>query len=507
MKKLLLAALAAVPAFAAVAQTPGVVEPTPVTAYTCTQQRMMVVEEGTGTWCGWCPGGIAGLAYMKENYGDYFIGIGVHASDVMAIPAYSGMFSSYPSCKVNRQSGLTTYPSITDLNNCYKNNFKDKLAQADVFVTAKWQTIERTGIEVTASAKFAQDYSNGKFRWAFVLLEHKVGPYAQNNNYSGGANGTCGGWENYPKTVSWLYEDVARYISNLNGDPNSVPTAITAGTEYTYTGVVPLMDQYNVKENLITIKPDDVEVVALLINTSTKQIVNAARVESKDIEKNTTLHYQSFTINNDLATCYHVGETLDLDVTASSGLPVSVEITSGNDLATLEGNTVTFTGIGSVELTFTQAGNDNYLAATKTVTLIVKKNQEITWTQDLSKCLVNESYPLEATASSGLDVNYKLKSYKSGVKVTNNGVIKFTKVNVTCVVVASQAGNDEYDAAENVEKEAKSVDADAIETITADTLEAGSLVFDLEGRNVARPETGKVYIVVTGSKARKVCFK
>lgn len=48
--------------------------------------------------------------------------------------------------------------------------------------------------------------------------------------------------------------------------------------------------------------------------------------------------------------------------TASSGLPVTLTVTSGP--ATVSGNTVTFTGPGSVTLQATQAGNATYAAAT-----------------------------------------------------------------------------------------------------------------------------------------------
>jgi Alpha/beta hydrolase of unknown function (DUF900) len=55
------------------------------------------------------------------------------------------------------------------------------------------------------------------------------------------------------------------------------------------------------------------------------------------------------------------GTPLTLVATASSGLPVSFSVTSG--LATIANGVVTFTGIGSVTITASQAGNDVYAAA------------------------------------------------------------------------------------------------------------------------------------------------
>ena len=44
-------------------------------------QQRFVVEEGTGTWCGWCPLGIVGLNGMAKKYPETFIGIAVHKQD------------------------------------------------------------------------------------------------------------------------------------------------------------------------------------------------------------------------------------------------------------------------------------------------------------------------------------------------------------------------------------------------------------------------------------------
>lgn len=58
------------------------------------------------------------------------------------------------------------------------------------------------------------------------------------------------------------------------------------------------------------------------------------------------------------------GGSYPLDATASSGLTVSYSITSGASIATLNGSTLTFTGVGSVTVQASQAGNGTYAAAT-----------------------------------------------------------------------------------------------------------------------------------------------
>ena len=70
-----------------------------------------------------------------------------------------------------------------------------------------------------------------------------------------------------------------------------------------------------------------------------------------------------------------VGTDLELTVTASSGLPVTFEIATqtpssgAENVATLTDNTLTLTGLGTVTITATQAGNADYAMTTQTQTI------------------------------------------------------------------------------------------------------------------------------------------
>ena len=70
----------------------------------------MVVEEATGTWCGWCPRGAVNMEKMREKYPDEFIGIAVHNEDPMMVQDYNdGLtdlpgFGGFPSVIINRSA-------------------------------------------------------------------------------------------------------------------------------------------------------------------------------------------------------------------------------------------------------------------------------------------------------------------------------------------------------------------------------------------------------------------
>lgn len=42
--------------------------------------RVHLIEEGTGTWCGWCPRGIVMMEYIAEKYPDFFARAAIHKS-------------------------------------------------------------------------------------------------------------------------------------------------------------------------------------------------------------------------------------------------------------------------------------------------------------------------------------------------------------------------------------------------------------------------------------------
>jgi uncharacterized delta-60 repeat protein len=101
-----------------------------------------------------------------------------------------------------------------------------------------------------------------------------------------------------------------------------------------------------------------------------------------------------------------------LSATASSGLTVGFSVSSvPAGLATLSGNTLTLTGgTGTVTVTATQAGNDNYLAATavvRTFEVTTGAAQTITFNA-LPNRVAGAKFNLSATATSGLPVSFEV---------------------------------------------------------------------------------------------------
>jgi Leucine-rich repeat (LRR) protein len=140
----------------------------------------------------------------------------------------------------------------------------------------------------------------------------------------------------------------------------------------------------------------------------------------------------------------------DLSATVSSGLDVSYT-SSDLTVATIDGNTVIIVGAGTTTITASQAGDDNYLAATEVQqTLTVEKAaQTITFGALDNKTFGDADFDLTVTASSGLDVSYT-SSDLTVATIDGNTVIIVGAGTTT--ITASQAGDGNYLAATDVQQ-------------------------------------------------------
>lgn len=242
----------------------------PITVTSKSYPRNVVVEEFTGTWCGFCPRGIVGMDYMKEKYADKgFIGICVHIDDPMQVDSYYDVIYYYsgdlPDASVNRMESID--PSTEELMDAYDSYVKMP-AIVKIDLSALYDEEAKT-LTATATSEFADNADATSFGYAFVITEDNVGPYTQTNYYAGGSYGDLPGWSNNKSKVSTYYEMVARDITTALGIEGSIPADITADTPYTYSTQLPLG---NVKDI------NHCHVVAMVLDTYTGEIMNAAEV-------------------------------------------------------------------------------------------------------------------------------------------------------------------------------------------------------------------------------------
>jgi hypothetical protein len=200
--------------------------------------KMVLGEEATGTWCGWCPRGTVFMDYMENTYPDHWAGAAVHNGDPMVDATYdTGLNpyipSGYPNSIVDR--GSEQDPSTME------QTFLQRIVVGPTALLTNGATYNASTreLEVSVTADF-QSAASGDWRVGIILTEDGVTGttgYDQTNYYSGGANGEMGGFELLADPVpaaQMVYDHVARSITpGFDGLSNSFPTSISGGASLT----------------------------------------------------------------------------------------------------------------------------------------------------------------------------------------------------------------------------------------------------------------------------------
>jgi len=257
-------------------------------------QQRFVVEEGTGTWCGWCPRGIVAFRHMAEKYPETFIGIAVHKSDALTTNSYDKLtFKGYPGCYVNRNLKNPTSPEAGTLEVMH-NKYVANPPHIGVEIEANFTDDTKKKINAKALTTFFADEQNVNYKVSFVLIENGIKGYKQSNYYAGGKHGKMGGFEDLPGSVAMDMDHVARMNYSFYGVDGSIPTSVKADETVEYAA------QLDVPKNIQN--ADNLYLIALLIN-SKGEIENAAETKvtadpSMSITDNRTLLVPEFTFAN-----------------------------------------------------------------------------------------------------------------------------------------------------------------------------------------------------------------
>lgn len=289
--------------------------------------RVSVVEEQTGTWCGWCPRGHVGLELLNKKLGDKVITLAGHFSgdettvDPMNIyqltnnstqaeafadygwvtMQLSSMLGSggFPGAMFDRLIAADPYVGINTTkgkNGTYEfsadalvKTIQEQIpSEADFSMTATWADDKNTDIKVDLTATFNYDrFGEFPYGVAFVLSENgmtgKGATWKQTNYYSKllGAQGASdynnpdmSAWFKGGSYVSTTYDNVVVQAWNPLGNAAIVDkskTDIVKGEGISFNTTL------NVNSDLIQ-NYDNLTLSALLVNLKSYAVVNAAKV-------------------------------------------------------------------------------------------------------------------------------------------------------------------------------------------------------------------------------------
>ncbi len=223
--------------------------------------KKVVVEEGTGTWCGWCPRGFVTLEQMAVDYPETALLISVHNYDPMTDAEYdAGLVSTiagFPSGHVDRKEiAIDPLDFVAAVQ-----NLDDRLIPVKVDVETTYDEATRT-VQIKGIGQSSIATLDNAFRFNCALVEDGVTgtsnsvnqllDYDQTNYYAGGAQGPMGGFENLPDPVpadQIIYNFVARGIlGGFFGAENSVPNELTAGEDFEFTFTYQVPATFNVEK-------------------------------------------------------------------------------------------------------------------------------------------------------------------------------------------------------------------------------------------------------------------
>jgi len=238
--------------------------------------KNVLFEEGTGTWCQWCPRGAVAMNYMETTYPNQFIGVAVHnsSSDPMRLAAYdtAAGITGFPGMNVDRvikNSGVSKSLMVS--------HFNDRKVLATPVTLNASGTVAGSAITINVSATFRTVFAAANLRLGVIISEDGVHGtatgYRQTNYYAANANGPMGGFESLPNPVpaaQMTYNHVGRaLLGGYSGQTGSVPVTITDGqtANYTFNYTVPTT---SVAANM--------HAVLVLIDQATGEVVNAKSV-------------------------------------------------------------------------------------------------------------------------------------------------------------------------------------------------------------------------------------
>lgn len=251
----------------------------PFNTISAVSPKVVLIEEGTGTWCGWCPRGAVAMEYMENTYPNTFAGVAVHNGDPMTVTAYDNAanFGGYPGANVDR--------ALLDVG-VSDQDFDDYYQERIGVVSPAGLSIQTGGsgsaVTVTVNATFRTVFSAANYRLGVIITEDNVtgtaAGYNQTNYYSSASqnialNGAGHNWQTEPNPVpaaNMEYDHVGRaLLGGYAGQAGSVPAAITDGQVATYTF------NYTVPA---TSTRADMHAVAILIDQTTGEVVNAKEI-------------------------------------------------------------------------------------------------------------------------------------------------------------------------------------------------------------------------------------
>ncbi len=238
--------------------------------------KNVLIEQGTGTWCGWCPDGTVVMNDILQTLPNT-IGVTIHNQDAMAFPdgntVNSAYISGFPGGMVDRVK-FADLTSVGFSRGQWKAKTEERLATplpVHVSATHTYNTNTRQ-LSVTVRVAFYEDMT-GDFRINCHIIEDSLTGTGQGWDQANFLNGTAG----HPyqgmghPIVGYVHNRVTRaMLGGPWGASGTIPATVTKGSVYerTFNYVLPA-----------SFKPQHISLVTLAqmfsSNVNEREILNS----------------------------------------------------------------------------------------------------------------------------------------------------------------------------------------------------------------------------------------
>lgn len=252
-----------------------------------------LIEEYTGTWCGWCVRGLVGMELLRQRFGDDFIGVAYHNDDPMEIMYtndFPNDFWGYPTSFIDRTHEVDPYFGLSNTSAGIISDMEQFAAMnviADAFVTARWTSDEKTSIDVDVTSYFTID-AGANYALEIMLIADDLhgssSAWNQKNYYSGtdyySSDPYLGPWVSKPEVVTgYHFNDVIVGTSGIVR--GSLPDEIVAYNDYSFHYRFTLS---NLPVPSLIQNKDNLHVIAVIINKTNRHAINANRCFISDYQ-------------------------------------------------------------------------------------------------------------------------------------------------------------------------------------------------------------------------------
>ena len=253
--------------------------------YNTLPKHRSVVEEYTGTWCGYCPRGFVGLEEMNRLYPDDFIGISYHNGDPMEITSqFPSDVNGFPDCWLDRKGQTDAFcgnsqPGTFGIDQAWLQACS-VFAPAAVEVESEWTDDET--LKATAYVTFPVERADCPYELGFVLTQDGMtgteSGWTQSNYYAGeeGWPESMDQFTQGSRSIKGLvFNDVIVARSGIAGIEGSLTAPIVADVAQQYSYSFRMQDVVNTSGQNIVQDKQQLRVIALVIDTRDGSIVNA----------------------------------------------------------------------------------------------------------------------------------------------------------------------------------------------------------------------------------------